>query len=58
MIYDLVVVAGFVVLAGVSLIGIGMMVAALTRANELDERVGRLEEFLDDPDPGRHERKE
>ncbi len=54
----LVVMAGFVVLGGLALVGIGMMIAALTRVHEHDERIGRLEEFLDDDDPGRHARRE
>ncbi len=57
MINVLVVMAGFVVLAALSLAGIGMTISALTRTNEIDERVVRLEELLAE-DNGRHERKE
>ncbi len=57
MINVLVVMAGFVVLGALSLAGIGMTISALTRTNEIDERVVRLEELLEE-DSGRHERKE
>lgn len=58
MINVLVVMAGFVVLSALSLAGIGMVITALTRTNEIDERVGRLEDLLEPEDDGRHERRE